>query len=351
VVGGLAHEPGGETIAATATHRGHRPLTGRSVPVVHTSHHSHLRGLAQVSCAGVLWGTGGMAVQLLRQQDPLSPVAIIVWRAVIGAVVVLVLLLALRRVGDLVGLVRRHPWRLLAVGTGTAAFQSFFFLAVPLVGVAVATVVGLGLAPVLLTVVDAVREHRRPGTGQIAVLVTALTGLAMVCTVAGEASTGPRPLTGVLLAAASATTYALTTAAAGGRISHGTSPVVLTGAMALVGVLVLTPALAFVDGPLTTRDPAAVAWLLYLGVFTLVVAYVLLYSALRVTTASTAVTATLVEPATATVAAAVVLHEPLGVVGAIGVVLVLAGVAGLGRPAAAAGPVVTPPSSTAVSRG
>ncbi len=318
---------------------------------MHDAHHTHLRGLVEVVCAGVLWGTGGLAMQLLREQDPISPLAVIVWRAAIGAALVLLLLVLLRRVGELVSLVRRHPWRLLAVGAGTAALQAFFFLAVPMVGVAVATVVGLGLAPVLLTVSDAVRVGRPPGRRRVLVLAMALVGLALVCTVAGGGATGPRPVTGVLLAALSAVTFAVTTSAAGGRISRGASPVVLTGGMALVGVLVLAPTLLLVDGPVTTRDPGAWAWLLYLGGLTLVVAYVLMYSGLRVTPASTAVTATLVEPVTATVAATVVLHEPLGVVGAAGVVLVLAGVAGLGRPAAAAGPIVSPPSSAAGSPG
>ena len=318
---------------------------------MHTSHHSHVRGLVEVTCAGVLWGTGGLAMQLLREQDPISPLAVIFWRALIGAVVVLGLLVALRRLDELVALVRRHPWRLLAVGTGTAAVQGFFFTAVPMVGVAVATVVGLGLAPVLLTVADAVRQRRAPGPRRLAVLASALVGLALICTVAGTGDTGPRPFTGVLLAAASATSFAVTTSAAGGRISRGASPVVLTGGMALVGVVVLSPGLLLAEGPLTTRDPGAWAWLLYLGVLTLVVAYVLLYSALRVTPASTAVTATLVEPVTATIAAAVVLQEPLGVLGALGVVLVLAGVAGLGRPATTEGPIVSPPSSAAGSPG
>jgi len=308
---------------------------------VHDSHRAHRRGLAQVTLAGVLWGTGGLAMQLLRAHDPISPLAVIVWRATIGAALVLLFLVLLGRVGELVALVRRHPWRLLAVGAGTATLQAFFFLAVTMVGVAVATVVGLGLAPVLLTVVDAVRDRRPPGPGRLTVLVTALSGLVLVCSVAGAGGTGPRPVAGVVLAAVSAMTFALTTTAAGGRVSRAASPVVLTGGMALVGVLVLSPTLLLVDGPVTTRDPAAWGWLLYLGGLTLVAAYVLLYSGLRVTPATTAVTATLVEPVTATVAATLVLQEPLGLVGAVGVVLVLAGVAGLGLPAAAAGPIVT----------
>lgn len=309
---------------------------------MHDAHQSPLRGLAEVTCAGVLWGTGGLAMQLLRGHDPISPLAVIVWRAAIGAALVLLVLVVLGRTQELLALVHRHPWRLLGVGAGTASLQALFFLAVPMVGVAVATVVGLGLAPVLLTAVDALRQRRPPSRHRVGVLAVALLGLALVCTVAGGVGTGPRPVLGVLLAAGSAVTFALTTTAAGGRISRGASPVVLTGGMALVGLVVLAPTLVFLDGQAFPTNPVAWAWLLYLGGITLVVAYVLMYAGLRVTPPSTAVTATLVEPVTATLAATLVLHEPLGLVGATGVVLVLVGVAGLGRPAATSGPVVTP---------
>ena len=110
--------------------------------------------------------------------------------------------------------------------------------------------------------------------------------------------------------------------------------------MTLVGAAVLLPCLALVDGPRVTGDPAALAWLVYLGALTMALAYVLLYSGLRVVAPSTAVTASLVEPVTAAVVAAVVLGEALGPVAVVGIVLVLGAVAGLGRPAAAAGPVL-----------
>ena len=115
----------------------------------------------------------------------------------------------------------------------------------------------------------------------------------------------------MLLAIASLTTYALTTVA-GGSISRTTSPLVLISGTTLVGAAVLLPCLAFVEGPLVTTDPAALAWLVYLGALTMALAYVLLYSGLRVVAPSTAVTASLVEPVTAAVVAAVVLDEPLG---------------------------------------
>ncbi len=251
----------------------------------------------------------------------------------------MVALLALRRGGELVALVRSHPRQVLVVGVGTAAYQGFYFVSVTQVGVAVSTVVSLGLAPVLLTIAESVRHRRPPAAGRLGVLSAALVGLVLVSVAGHESSTGPAPVAGVLLAIASGTTYALTTVA-GGSVSRTSSPLALTSAMTLVGAAVLLPCLALVDGPRVPSDPVAIAWLAYLGVLTMALAYVLLYSGLRVVAPSTAVTASLVEPVTAAVVAAAVLGEALGPVAVVGILLVLGAVAGLGRPAAAAGPVL-----------
>ena len=79
-----------------------------------------------------------------------------------------------------------------------------------------------------------------------------------------------------------------------------------------------------------TTDPVAVIGLLYLGLVTMALAYGLLYAGLRTTTGSSAVIATLLEPVTAAVAAALVLDERLGAAGVVGTLLILAAVAGLG---------------------
>lgn len=315
---------------------------------LHVHPKSHLRGLAEVAAASVLWGTGGLAVQLVRQHDPLSPVTISAWRMAVAAGVLLLALLALRRGGELVDLARTRPRQLLALGVGTAAYQGFYFASVTQVGVAVSTVVSLGLAPVLLTVAESVRHRRVPSRGRLTVLAAALVGLLLVSVAGHESATGPAPVAGVLLALASGTTYALTMAA-GGSVSRQAPPLVLTTGMTLVGAAVLLPCLALVDGPLVTADPAALAWLAYLGVLTMAVAYVLLYAGLRVVAPSTAVTASLVEPVTAAVVAAVVLSESLGPAAAVGILLVLGAVAGLGRPGTAAGPVLPDPETDSTS--
>ena len=119
------------------------------LPELHVAsgkHRSRVRGLVEVGVASVLWGTGEMAVQLIRAQEPLSPLTISTWRMAIAAVILLVALLALRRGGALLSLTRSSPRRLLAVGVGTATYKGFYFVAVTQVGVgvAVATVVSLG---------------------------------------------------------------------------------------------------------------------------------------------------------------------------------------------------------------
>ena len=294
-------------------------------------------GLLQVCLAGVLWGTGGLGVQVIRDHEAVSVLTISAWRMAIAAVVLLVVLLVLRQLRGLGVLLRTHPLRVVLVGCGTAAYQAFYFGSVVAVGVSVSTVVSLGLAPVVLTVGESVHHRRRPATGQLAVLAVALTGLLLVCVAAGGRA-GPHPVLGVTLAAASGATYAATTAL-GRVLAQTAAPLTLTTATTTVGAVALVPA-AVVGGSITSifAEPAATVTLVYLGVFTMALAYGLLYAGLRTTTGSAAVIATLLEPVTAALLAALLLDERLGVAGVVGTALILLAVAGLGRREAAVPP-------------
>lgn len=290
-------------------------------------------GLVQVSLAGVLWGTGGLGVQIIREHEPMSVLTISAWRMGLAAVVLLAAVALLRQGGDIVRLMRERPGPAVLAGVATGAYQALYFGSVVAVGVTVATVVSLGLAPVLVTTIECVRERRMPGGRALGVLGLALTGLVLVSSTAGLGDTGPRPLLGVLLAVASGTTYAITTLLAE-RIAATTPPLALTSVATGAGALALLPLGLYGargDAPLVTSDPVAVVTLLYLGVFTMALAYGLLYAGLRTTTGSAAVVASLLEPVTAALVAAMVLDERLGVAGIIGTVLILAAVIGLDR--------------------
>ncbi|HXH77459.1 DMT family transporter [Nocardioides sp.] len=287
-------------------------------------------GLFQISLAGVLWGTGGLVVQLIRDITPMSVITLSVYRMLIAAAVLGVAVVAVRRGGQLRALIAQHPAHTVAVGCGTAAYQALYFGSVITAGVTVATVIALGLAPVLLTVSDAVNERKLIALPRLVVLVTALTGLVLVSGFAGV--TGPQPELGIVLAIASGTIYAVTTAL-GRPLAQRVDPLILTTATTATGAFVLLPVgvLAGSTGPMYTADLVAVAGLVYLGVFTMAVAYGLLYAGLRTTSGSVAVVASLLEPVTAAVLAALILGERLGPAGIAGTILILAAVAGLGR--------------------
>lgn len=287
-------------------------------------------GLVQISVAGVLWGTGGLAVHVIRDAGSMSVVTISAWRMLIGALFLLVAVAAVRQLGDLRSLVRRHPGRVVLVGVATATYQALYFAAVVAVGVTVSTVVSLGLAPVIVTVVESLRRRRAPGRTDLLVLTAALVGLVLVSVSAGSAG-GPHPMWGVLASIGSGTAYALTTLV-GHSLAQQSPPLGLATASTTVGALALAP-LALVTGVGTEAlgDPVVGLTLVYLGVLTMGLAYLLFYAGLRTAPGSSAAIATLLEPLTAAVLAALLLDERLGAAGVLGGVLILAAVAGLGR--------------------
>ena len=148
---------------------------------------------------------------------------------------------------------------------------------------------------------------------------------------------------GVLAAVASGSAYAVATAV-GEPLARTTEPLVLTTAATVVGACGLLPVAFLAGGPWTTSDPVALVTLFYLGALTFALAYVLLYAGLRTTSSSAAVVATLCEPVTAAVAAAAFLGERLTRLGDLGIVLVVAAIAGSAREKhpVGAGPVADP---------
>jgi DME family drug/metabolite transporter len=83
----------------------------------------------------------------------------------------------------------------------------------------------------------------------------------------------------------------------------------------------------------TTRDPASWLLIAYLGIFTLAIAYALLFTGLRSAPSSAAVIATLLEPVTAVLIAVLLLGEHLSPTGVVGSLLIVAAISSLGRTA------------------
>jgi DME family drug/metabolite transporter len=255
------------------------------------------------------------------------------WRMTLAAVALIGFAVMTGRSTVVVGTMRAHPVRAILVGCGTALYQGLYFLSVLMVGVSVATVVALGLAPVLATVWEHARIRTRPSWREVGVLASALTGLILISANAGQASAAPadEPMLGLMLAVASGATYAATTVL-GHTLAQRVDPVALTTCATAAGAVALIPFLgiaAATGQPVVAWDPVSVGLLTYLGVATMALSYGLLYAGLRTTSGSAATVATLVEPLAAALLAVVLLGERLPWPALLGGTLILAAVVAL----------------------
>lgn len=300
-----------------------------STTVRHTRVHA---GLSAITAAAVLWGTAGLAGRQVGEATGIAPVAVGWYRLVIAAVV----LLAWRalRGGGRLRVPRRELPRVALVGTGLAGYQVCYFTAVDRVGVSVATLVTLGLAPVLVAAATAARARMRPSAAALTALGLALAGLGLLVGV-------PNPVAGVDLAAgvafstASAAGYAAVTLLSR-ALADRIPPLDLTAVGFAVGAAMVVP-VAVSSGLDVGTAPSTLGLLLYLGVLPTAVAYGLFFTGLRTVSATTAAVVTLLEPLTAAVLAALLLGERLGVVGVVGGLLLCAAVAASARDPAADG--------------
>jgi DME family drug/metabolite transporter len=287
---------------------------------------SHRSDLSRIALAGVLWGTTGIAVALLRDLTALTPTAIGFYRLAIAGAVLLGLAAVVRRVGPLIRIFRAAPGRVLLTGVALGAYQALYFIAVANVGVGVATVVSLGLAPVVTTAWEAARSGRRPGAVTVATIAAALIGLILITTAAAEPTqAAPRPMLGLLAAIASGLGYGCS-ALLSRDLSQRADAMTLTTATSVVGALALLPLTAAGGLAFPVRTDT-IGLLAYLGVVTTAIAYALFYGGLQTVTGSVAAVITLLEPLTAALLAVLILGEPLATGSIAGGVLLLGAVA------------------------
>ncbi len=326
-------------------------------------------GPSLVVFAAVCWGTGGLAGSLLGSVSGLSPLAVGGYRLLVAAVVLLGWA-AVRHRAALVATLRAlrahrgDAVRVLGVGVGLALFQLCYFVAVRALGVSVATLLTLGLAPVLVTCSAGLLLGERGGPRLRAAVPLALVGLVLLVgvvggTVDGAGGAGPGAdaagtveatvdgplggtaayLVGVLAACTSAAGYAGVTLL-GRSLSARVEPAHVTTLGFAVAALVATP-VAVASGAAFAPTPSALALVLYLGVVPTALAYTLFFAGLRRTSSGAASVLTLVEPLTATLLAVLLLHERLTAVQQGGALLLVAAVVVLSVPARRRAPTVT----------
>lgn len=284
--------------------------------------------LAAACGAGFLWGTGALVVNVLIARHGFTPENISFWRFVVGSVV----LLAVFGRASLWRAVR--PQLALVVGAGScmALYVLCWFLGIARIGAAVPTLIALCLPPVLVTLVALARGQERLDLSLVVVLAAALTGTVLIVERHGATSGGASDsdlLVGVGFSVVSAVLYAGFTLVSG-RLSTslGAGPATTCLTVVAAGVMALSAWCRPLHWP---ADVAPEAWFLYLGVVTAALA-LLAFSWGAARLSPTALTvATLVEPLTAVLLAALLLGEHLGPWQWLGGALLLGSIWGLSR--------------------
>ncbi len=264
--------------------------------------------LGAACSAGFFWGTGAVVVNVLIANYGFTPENISFWRFTVGSIVLLAVF------------GRRIYWQqlrplmttVLAAGTAMAGYVLFWFLGIAHIGAAIPTLIALCLPPVLVTIFALIRGQETLNVQLIAVLVAALTGTVLIVSGhnTGVAATDQYELIiGVSYSFGSAVLYA-GFALISGRLSNRLGAGQTTTCLTVVAALVM--GLSSLYRPLywPTGIPPQ-AWFLYLGVVTAALALLAFsWGAARLTPTALTI-ATLVEPLTAVLLAAVFLGEQL----------------------------------------
>jgi len=283
--------------------------------------------------AGILWGTGGLTGSLLTETAGTGAVTNGAIRLLGGGLLVTALM-------AVTGSLARIRWdaatrrRIVIIGLASAGFQTAYFCAVALTSVSLATLVTIGLCPVLVTVVSAIRDRRRPDPITVVTTGVAVLGLILLIGFPGE-SYGLGVLLAFGLCFLSACGFTVITLVSA-RPIPGLPSMVAAGPAFVLGGLALIPVVAVVsavDGSSLGAqvsgidDWKAIGLVLAFALFPTALAYSAYFRGLEGTAPTAAALSALLEPLTATVLAAVILHERMGALAIVGACVIGAAVA------------------------
>ncbi|MCW3843782.1 DMT family transporter [Micromonospora yasonensis] len=290
-----------------------------------------LGGPGPILASAVLWGTTGTASSLAPAGAPAAAIGCA--GLTLGG---MLLFLSSRRARSLpIACTRPERWLLVVGALAVAAYPVTFYPAVARTGVAVATVVALGSAPVFAGLLSWLTRQARPTARWSGATVAAVLGCTLL--VLGPRLTGhatPIASAGVVLAVCAGLSYAAYSLIGGRLIACGHPSEAVMGVLFGAAGLLVLPLVSVTDMRwLATTRGAAVA--LYLALVTVYLAYRLFGHGLRRTPASVATSLTLAEPAVAAVLGVAVLDERLPAASWSGMIVLALGLLLLTMPAGA----------------
>lgn len=265
-----------------------------------------------VLLGAMFWGTTGTAQTFLP--DNAHPFIISAGRSASGGIPLLIVMILLKKLK-----LRTWPWKqTLYAAICISLFQLLFFSSVKLTGVAIASVVAIGSAPVFSGMVEWIFFKMRPTKVWGFSTGLAIVGCLFLFLTKGEVTIDP---IGILYSLIAGLIFALYTLTSKSLLQKEEAIPVVAMTFSLSAIL-LTP-FFFIYDISWLADKGNVGIIFYLGLATTSIAYVLYGWGLRKIPASSALTLSLAEPTTAALLGVVVVGEILGVTSWIGIGLLL----------------------------
>lgn len=262
-----------------------------------------------VLAAGVLWGAGALVADGLMAQG-MSPVSLALARFAFGLPLLWWWHWRQRRAaGVWRALPLRHRFLVGGTGVAMALNVTCWFAAIALMGATLPTVISICCAPLFVAAVSVVRGYERAGWRLAAALVLALAGVVLIVRPATGWALPAGHLLGVALSLASAALQAVVVLA-NARMPAGVSPV----SASAWGMTAAACAMALVVLPQGITWPVGrMGWLgvVYTGVVTTSIAYLLFAWGSRRMTPTAAGLGILVEPLVTALLAGWLLSQPL----------------------------------------
>ena len=268
-----------------------------------------------VLLGAVLWGTTGTAQTFMPQT--IHPLAVGASRLAVGGFSLLAILLIMRKIDF-----RNWPWRAtIYAAISMAVFQYLFFSSVRLTGIAIGTVVAIGSAPVFSGFIEWFLLKRRPNSVWIIATLLAIVGCTLLFLNKDGIVVNP---IGIIMSLGAGLLFAFY-ALVNKEVLEKTETIPAVAVIFSISALMLLPfLLRFETEGLLTGSGITVV--IYLGIATTSVAYILFSTGLKRIPSSSAVTLSLAEPLTAALLSVVIVKEHLDLTSWMGIVMLLGGI-------------------------
>ena len=283
--------------------------------------HKNTLGALAVGTGAILWGTIGPVISLFPEGVSFQYSA---FRSAAGS---LILWLIVVFSSTKTRYTRKDIKPIFVAGLGSGGFLPFFALGFERTGVAVASVVAIGLAPIFVGIISWMLYKKQPGRSW---LIGTILGIAGITALNWPDRDSAIDVAGIGFAALAAFSYSWQ-AIGMSELSKRHNPFQVVAPAFTIASLIQLP-LTFGRSYEFIANPLLLLGAIYGAIATLALAYSLFaYGVHRIGPAN-AVTVGLMEPITAAVLGVTILEEQISLLGFLGICLVLIGIFIVGRP-------------------